>query len=248
MSEWYNDLDYKDFDGKHVLVTLDDGTTISGAITYDTLGLTAKKEDDTCSGYICMSATAPILIGAYTVPKRLDILVNMEDCRWRPLDGIKSVDLVWDERDWDRIDVKDLRDGDAVVANGRLYKVDVSWVHEDPPQVVTDTPSRMRIDLSLVSCALRRKTKVHIPAKAGFYKDRTGSYWVRAWMPGHDKPWRAVDPYAFDFPVRSEDEMFSRMPLTPVHFVGGRAPEPDDELASVMRITSKGVTFTTEAA
>ena len=38
------------------------------------------------------------------------------------------------------------------------------------------------------------------------------------------------------------------MPLTPVHFVDGRAPEPGDELASVMRVTSKGVTFTTEAA
>ena len=240
MSEWYSDLEHDAFASKHVRVVFDDGTVVDGRLAYDQ-----------SSGYVRMGSPDLTLKrpdGVIYSGGCIEVLVCGEDERWHLLEGIKHLDLVWDERDWDRIDVKDLRDGDAVVANGRLYKVDVSWVHEDPPQVVTDTPSRMRIDLSLVSCALRRKTKVHIPAKAGFYKDRTGSYWVRAWMPGHDKPWRAVDPYAFDFPVRSEDEMFSRMPLTPVHFVAGRAPEPGDELASVMRVTSKGVTFTTEAA
>ena len=228
MSEkpWYEGIARDEIEGKHVRAVMDSGTVIEGRLAF--------------WGKWMVTAGSPIE-GNY-------VLGGSEESRWELTERVECLDLVWDERDWTRIDVKDLRDGDAVVANGRLYKVDVSWVHEDPPQVVTDTPSRMRIDLSLVSCALRRKTKVHIPAKAGFYKDRTGSYWVRAWMPGHDKPWRAVDPYAFDFPVRSEDEMFSRMPLTPVHFVAGRAPEPGDELASVMRVTSKGVTFTTEAA
>ena len=228
MSEkpWYEGIARDEIEGKHVRAVMDSGTVIEGRLAF--------------WGKWMVTAGSPIE-GNY-------VLGGSEESRWELTERVECLDLVWDERDWDRIDVRDLRDGDAVVANGRLYKVDVSWVHEDPPQVVTDTPSRMRIDLCLVSCALRRKTKVHIPAKAGFYKDRTGSYWVRAWMPGHDKPWRAVDPYAFDFPVRSEDEMFSRMPLTPVHFVGGRAPEPGDELASVMRVTSKGVTFTTEAA
>ncbi|MCX8647101.1 hypothetical protein J3U01_01520 [Bifidobacterium sp. B4107] len=228
MSEkpWYEGIARDEIEGKHVRAVMDSGTVIEGRLAF--------------WGKWMVTAGSPIE-GNY-------VLGGSEESRWELTERVECLDLVWDERDWTRIDVRDLRDGDAVVANGRLYRVAVSWVHEDPPQVVTDTPSRMRIDLSLVSCALRRKTKVHIPATAGFYKDRTGSYWVRAWMPGHDKPWRAVDPYAFDFPVRSEDEMFSRMPLTPVHFVDGRAPKPGDELASVMRITSKGVTFTTEAA
>lgn len=157
MSEWYNDLDYHDFDGKHVLVTLDDGTTVSGAITYDTLGLTAKKEDDTCSGYICMSATAPILIGAYTAPKRLDILVNMEDCRWRPLDGIKSVDLIWDEKEYEQIPVNQIRNLDYVVFNGHLYQVTGAL----SPYFYIGVDSVVmygRIDKSMISTALRRRS------------------------------------------------------------------------------------------
>lgn len=245
MSEWYNDLKSEDFGGKHVVVILDDGMTISGALS-DTYGLTPKKENDTCSAYIFMAETVPVITGRYTSPKCLAILVCMEDNRWRPLDGITSVDLVWDERDWERIDVRDVRHGDAVVVNGRLCTVDKAWPDDYHPQVVTVAPSRMRIDLCLVSCALRRKAKV--PVKPGFYKDRTGAYWVRSFILDIDKPWRAVDSYAFDSPVRSEEEMLTLMPLTPVHFVDGKAPEPGDELASVMRITSKGVTFTTEAA
>lgn len=238
--EWYSHLNAEEINGKHVRVRIDDGTVVESYLVYDDQGGCVRLGDSVLP--------LPWESKSHKVFPSPAVLTYEDDECLYPLQGVESIDLVWDERDWERIDAEDVRHGDAVVANGRLYKVDVSWVHEDPPQVVTDTPSRMRIDLSLVSCALRRKTKVHIPAKAGFYKDRAGSYWVRAWMPGHDKPWRAVDPYAFDFPVRSEDEMFSRMPLTPVHFVDGRAPKPGDELASVMRITSKGVTFTTEAA
>lgn len=247
MSEWYNDLGYKDFDGKHVLVTLDDGTTISGAITYDTLGLTAKKEDDTCSGYICMSATAPILIGAYTAPKRLDILVNMEDCRWRPLDGIKSVDLVWDERDWQRTSLDDIEAIDALVVAGRLYELVSHKPDCDLWQVrVPGEKHAARISTSMISCALRRK--VNVPVKPGFYKDTLGEFWARAAKSTGDRPWWSVEPDALDQPAKSDKYMSNLMPLTPVHFVDGRAPEPGDELASVMRVTSKGVTFTTEAA
>ena len=219
MSEWYNDLKSEDFGGKHVVVTLDDGMTISGALS-DTYGLTAKKENDTCSAYIFMAETVPVITGRYTSPKCLAILVCMEDNRWRPVDGITSVDLVWDERDWTRIDAEDLHDGDAVVSNGRLYQVDVSWVHETPPQVVTDTPSRMRIDLCLVSCALRRKVKV--PVEPGYYKDRDGHHWARP-VCASDKRWYPVDWFARDTPVMSDEAMASRMPLTPVHFESGRA-------------------------
>lgn len=159
MGEWYNDLDYKDFDGKHVLVTLDDGTTISGAITYDTLGLTARKEDDTCSGYICMSAAAPILIGAYTVPKRLDILVNMGDCRWRPLDGIKSVDLIWDEKEYEQIPVDQIKAFDYVIFNGHIFQV-VQVLPSFISIAVNSIVMYARLDKSMISTALRRRSSI----------------------------------------------------------------------------------------
>ena len=238
MSEWYSGMHYDEMDGKHVRVTLEDGTVMEGRLVYDQsdesvrLGSTQLSipwDDRTTSKIPCPA-----------------VLVDGEWEDWHPLKGIKSLALVWDERDWERIEVKNVRHGDAVVVNGRLCTVDKAWPDDYHPQVVTVAPSRMRIDLCLVSCALRRKAKV--PVKPGFYKDRTGAYWVRSFILDIDKPWRAVDSYAFDSPVRSEEEMLTLMPLTPVHFVDGRAPEPGDELASVMRITSKGVTFTTEAA
>ena len=105
-----------------------------------------------------MAETVPVITGRYTSPKCLAILVCMEDNRWRPLDGITSVDLVWDERDWEQIDAKDLRDGDAVVSNGRLYKVRAMGLQDEHyPFVLAGAPGLLSIDLRLVSCALRRK-------------------------------------------------------------------------------------------
>ncbi|MBI0089181.1 hypothetical protein H3T86_00405 [Bifidobacterium sp. W8113] len=246
MSEWYNDLYYKDFKGKHVLVTYDDGTAIMGAVTYGVLE-TRESGREISDCYVRLMPAFAGIGGEHTEGTSIAVLVCMEDDRWRPLDGVKSVDLVWDERDWDRIDAKDLRCGDAVVANGVLYEVSkASLVHTDYPCVGTDALGRNPIDLRLVSCALRRK--VNVPAKPGFYKDTLGEFWARTAKPAGDGPWRSVEPDALDQPAKSDKYMSNLMPLTPVHFVDGRAPEPGDELASVMRITSKGVTFTTEAA
>ena len=222
--QWYEDIPVEEFVGKHVRAVMDSGTVIEGCLKYWDSGL--------------------VTIGSPSEGNY--ILGGSGENRWKLTGNVERLDLVWDERDWEQIDVKDLRHGDAVVVNGRLCTVDKAWANDYHPQVVTVAPSRMRIDLCLVSCALRRKAKV--PVKPGFYKDRTGAYWVRSFILDIDKPWRAVDSYAFDSPVRSEEEMLTLMPLTPVHFVDGRAPEPGDELASVMRVTSKGVTFTTEAA
>ena len=221
--QWYEDMPRDEFEGKHVRVVVDSGTVFEGRLELW----------DSKMVVVCMGSLGD---GIY-------VLKSIDDC-WCLMGGIKSLNLVWDERDWGRIDAKDLRAGDAVVANGRLYKV--SWANVGPPQVVTDTPGHMLIDLRLVSCALRRK--VNVPAKPGFYKDTLGEFWARAAKPTGDGPWRSVEPDALDQPAKSDKYMSNLMPLTPVHFVDGRAPEPGDELASVMRVTSKGVTFTTEAA
>lgn len=238
MSEWYSDLEHDAFASKHVRVVFDDGTVMDGRLAYDQ-----------SSGYVRMGSpdlTLKRLDGVIYSGGCVVVLVCGEDERWHLLEGIKHLGLVWDERDWDRIDVKDVRHGDAVVVNGRLCTVDKAWPGDYHPQVVTDALGRMLIDLNLIPYALRRK--VQVPVKPGFYKDTLGEFWARAAKSTGDGSWRSVEPDALDQPAKSDQYMSNLMPLTPVHFVDGRAPEPGDELASVMRITSKGVTFTTEAA
>ena len=238
MSEWYSDLEHDAFASKHVRVVFDDGTVMDGRLAYDQ-----------SSGYVRMGSpdlTLKRLDGVIYSGGCVVVLVCGEDEQWHLLEGIKHLDLVCDERDWYRIDAKDVIHGDAVVVNGRLCTVDKAWPGEGQPQVVTDAPGRMLIDLCLIPFALRRK--VNVPAKPGFYKDTLGEFWARAAKSTDDGPWRSVEPDALDQPAKSDKYMANLMPLTPVHFVDGRAPEPGDELASVMRVTSKGVTFTTEAA
>lgn len=239
MSEWYSDLEHDAFASKHVRVVFDDGTVMDGRLAYDQ-----------SSGYVRMGSpdlTLKRLDGVIYSGGCIEVFVCGEDELWHLLDGIRSVGLVWDERDWERIDAKNLRCGDAVVVDGVLYEVTkASLVHTDYPCVGTDALGRNPIDLRLVSFALRRR--VQVPVKPGYYKDTLGRFWARSAKSTDGWPWRSVEPDALDRPAKSDKYMSILMPLTPVHFVDGRAPEPGDELASVMRITSKGVSFTTEAA
>lgn len=213
MSEWYSDLEHDAFASKHVRVVFDDGTVMDGRLAYDQ-----------SSGYVRMGSSDLTL-------KRLDgviysggcvvVLVCGEDEQWHLLDGIKSLDLVWDEHDWKQIEDQPLRHGDAVVANGRLYKVSAIMPGEYYPQILTDTPLGQCIPMYLVSCALRRKGA--IPAASGYYEDKGGLHWVRAAGDKEDKPWRMVEPYAAMIPAMSCEEMLDRVPLTPVHFESGKA-------------------------
>ncbi len=213
MSEWYSNLKPEEIQGKHVHARFENGSVIEGRLVFDRTGYCARLDEQ--------PRNVTLTNGVVEEVPRPYLLFQSDDSTWHQVPGVMSVEQMWDERDWEQIDVDDLCDGDAVVANGRLYKVDVSWTRMNPPQVVTDTPSRMRIDLSLVSCALRRK--VDIPLEAGFYRDRTGSYWVRAAEPAGDLPWWLVDPDDPDQPRKSDKSMVYLRPLTPVHFESGRA-------------------------
>lgn len=217
MSEWYSDLEHDAFASKHVRVVFDDGTVVDGRLAYDQ-----------SSGYVRMGSPDLTLKrpdGVIYSGGCIEVFVCGEDERWHLLEGIKHLVLVWDERDWDRIEVKDVRHGDAVVVNGRLCTVEKAWPDDYHPQVVTDAPGRMLVDLSLVSFALRRKVKV--PAKPGFYKDTLGRLWARSAKSADGGPWRHVDPDALNKPARSDKYMSILMPLTPVHFVDGEAEEQD---------------------
>lgn len=237
--EWYSHLNAEEINGKHVRVRIDDGAVIESYLVYDDQGGCVRLGDSVLP--------LPWESKSHKVFPSPAVLTYEDDECLYPLQGVESIDLVWDERDWERIDAKNLRCGDAVVVDGVLYEVTkASLVHTDYPCVGTDALGRNPIDLRLVSCALRRR--VQVPVKPGYYKDTLGEFWARAAKSTDNGPWRSVEPDALDQPAKSDKYMANLMPLTPVHFVDGRAPEPGDELASVMRVTSKGVTFTTEAA
>ena len=166
MSEWYNDLDYKDFDGKHVLVTLDDGTTISGAITYDTYHLqvatdTKVKDIEERPVYIRMKMTVPIITeffsDLYTSGQHLAILVSTEDDRWRQLHGIKSVDLIWDEKEYEQIPVDQIKAFDYVIFNGHIFQV-LQVLPSFISIAVDSIVMYARLDKSMISTALRQRS------------------------------------------------------------------------------------------
>lgn len=217
-TSWYSHLKPGEIDGKHVRVTLDDGTVIDGRFVYD------QSDESVWLGSTPLSATWDD--GSTTTVPCPEVLWYSEDEQWHPLDGIKSLDLVWDEHDWGLIDVKDLRHGDAVVANGRLYKVSAIMPGSFYSQVLTDTPLGQCIPVYLVSCALRRK--VNVPVKPGFYQDRLGKFWARSVKSTDDGPWWSLELDSLGQPAKSDKDIANLMPLTPAHFAVGEAEESDD--------------------
>ena len=198
--QWYENMPRDDFEGKHVRAVMDSGAVVEGRLAL-WIG----------------DRVVIFMVGS---DEGITVLLS-KDGSFRLTEGVERLDLVWDERDWYRIDTEDVLHGDAVVVNGRLCTVDKAWPGDYHPQVVTDTPGRMLIDLCLIPFALRRK--VNVPAKPGFYKDTLGEFWARAAKSTDDGPWRSVEPDALDQPAKSDQYMSNLMPLTPVHFESGRA-------------------------
>ena len=210
--QWYEDIPRDEIRDKHVRVTCEEGAIFEGRLKpdgpYAALGF---------KPFVGLKGRSSAYFEGFHVLER------GSDDSWHLLIGITSVDLVWDERDWYRIDVKDVLHGDAVVVNGRLCTVDKAWPDDYHPQVVTDAPSRMLIDLSLISFALRRKAEVKVPMEPGYYRDRDGGFW-KMWLYDEGNPiWQPVLVDIDTSHVSSSLEMERLMPLTPVHFESGRA-------------------------
>ena len=201
--QWYEDMPRDEFEGKHVKAVMDSGAVVEGRLALwigDRVVIFMVGSDEGIT------------------------VLSSKDGSFRLTEGVKSLDLVWDERDWDRIDVRDVRHGDAVVVNGRLCTVDKAWPGDYHPQVVTDAPGRMLIDLSLVSFALRRKAEVKVPMEPGYYRDCDGGFW-KMWL--YSEGHAVWQPMLVDIGdtchMNSTLEMERLMPLTPVHFESGRA-------------------------
>lgn len=234
--QWYEDVPRDEIQNKHVRVACEEGATFDG-----------RLQPDGPYAALGFEPFAGLKVGSSAYFEGFHVLERGSDDSWHPLIGIASVDLVWDERDWDWIGLDNIDAIDALVVSGRLYELVSHKPDCDLWQVhVTGEKHMASVSTSMISWALRRKVKV--PVKPGFYKDGLGEYWARVVKPTGDRPWRAVEPDALDQPARSDKYMANLMPLTPVHFVEGRAPAGGDKLGTVMRMSSKGVTFTTEAA
>ena len=210
MSEktWYEHLDEEDLDGKHVQVTLADGTVLSGRLTV---------RDD----YPDVALLSTALVLPYEDGTKADwpigVMCQTEDPRWLPFEGVTDISLVWDERDWERIEVKDMMPGDVAVVCGRLIWGGV--VSGTGSLVATSTI----IPLEMVSCVLRCRSK--LPTEPGFYRSDSGELLYLAgdsgwWLIGPDGPSHLSLPFA------------DLMPLTRVHFVDGREETSHEQAVS----------------
>lgn len=162
MSKWYSHLKYQDFGSQHVLAILSDGTTISGSVSYDSFdgdqGSAYTKGD--CTGFIRMAADICVAqAGSLShMPAYIPVLVCAEDGQWHPLTGIKCLDLVWDERDWDRVGLDDIEAIDALVVAGRLYELVSHKPDCDLWQVrIPGEKHTASVPTAMITCALRRK-------------------------------------------------------------------------------------------
>ena len=190
--EWYEGLTAEELEGKHVLVTYDEGCVVSGRMVE--CNGDAVIADGSCDG-----------VGVL----------------WRDGDGLKldkgvrDFRLVWDERDWEQIRTEDISKADAIVVNGRLLRVtrvvhDVFLVGDCDP-----------VPVFFVSCALRRRHE--LPIKPGAYRGIDGALLVRIATRNRNR-WTYTSADFTESGSFIDEEVARRyLPLSPVHFVDGRA-------------------------
>ena len=190
--EWYEGLTAEELEGKHVLVTYDEGCVVSGRMVE--CNGDAVIADGSCDG-----------VGVL----------------WRDGDGLKldkgvrDFRLVWDERDWEQIRTEDISKADAIVVNGRLLRVtrvvhDVFLVGDCDP-----------VPVFFVSCAVRRRHE--LPIKPGAYRGIDGALLVRVATRNRNR-WTYTSADFTESGSFIDEEVARRyLPLSPVHFVDGRA-------------------------
>ena len=151
MSEWQQPLYPEEVTGRHhVRVVLKDGTVIEGRLFYD---------KDTPWMRVGQRRRIPFRgTGANLEVEAPPVLYNADDQEWHPLPHVKSIELLWDEAEWEQIDLSAARRGDVLVVNGELYPIRKVVPVEDPNGVawMAGSPAYF-VAPFMVSCALRRK-------------------------------------------------------------------------------------------
>lgn len=179
MSDWYSDLPAEELTGKHVHVEFDGGSVLEGRLVYDRWNNLVRvgptRDFPGSEGMYVEEATTPA------------VLTRNDDQTWEPLPDIKAIKLVWDERDWEPIEPADAVVGDAIVVNGRLWKI--NHIDVGRQSISVSHNFAYSPDPSMVSVFLRSRSSV--PTRPGFYRDKHGEYWARAFKNGG---WYRLDP------------------------------------------------------
>ncbi|QHJ83216.1 MAG: hypothetical protein [Caudoviricetes sp.] len=158
MSEWYENLRDDEFSGKHVRVTLANGITVEGSIASSEV-----LAQNHMYHFVKMN-TAPFAVwfGNKLNESTGDIIILLESAKdgsWEPCSGVKKVDLVWDEREYDQIPVDQIKAFDYVVFNGHIFQV-VQAMQPFVSIAVDSIVMYARLDKSMISTALRRRSSI----------------------------------------------------------------------------------------
>ena len=191
--EWYEGLPNDEFKGKHVHAVYDYGTVVDGELCRNGRVRLDHRAED----------GAPVFV--------------VDDGRVvNTFAHILSVSLVWDECDWEELGPDDYGRADAIVVNGRLIRVNgISAHHQFRPVV------GFSVSFEHVSCALRCRHR--LPTEPGAYRGADGTLLMLTDISLPDK-WMYVSEDFKECGVFLGDEQAEQhLPLTPVHFVDGRA-------------------------
>lgn len=137
MSEWYSNLKVEEFSGKHVRVTLNSGTVIEGEtqpVNPDRIAMNVGPDSN-----------------------EISLLWNTPKSGWTSLGDIKSLDLIWDEKEYEQIPVDQIKAYDYVVFNGRIFQV-CQAMQPFVSIAVDSIVMYARLDKSMISTALRRRS------------------------------------------------------------------------------------------
>lgn len=158
-AEWYLglDLDPEELTGRHhVRVVFNDGTVIEGRLIY---------EVDT--PWVRVGETRRLQVvdeeaedgKGETEVETPPVLYNADDQNWYPFPDVKSVKVVWDEEEWEQIELHEAVEGDMLVVNGELYPIDEARIVDDPVMPIWWSVGEESYIVApeMVSCALRRK-------------------------------------------------------------------------------------------
>ncbi|AII74873.1 hypothetical protein [Bifidobacterium coryneforme] len=166
MNEWYSELALEEMKGKHVRVLLDGGSVLEGRLVYD-------KQ----SGFVRLDAPqleVPEDNGTELETPLFSLLFETEDGIWYPLKGIQSIELAWDEREWEQLCPDDADVAERVVIRGRMWRV--VGPDEGSGRVwVCDNSTTFSVDSGMVppTCGPGRPHP-SIPVSTGTRTARTG--------------------------------------------------------------------------
>lgn len=105
-NEWYRNLSWEGLKGKHIAVISEDMPSTSGVVNNTVIHGRLNN-----SGEIEFSHSNGIKVFYY-------VLDHMEKGN-----GIGSVKLIWDERDYSIVPIKELREYDQMILNDDLYTI-----------------------------------------------------------------------------------------------------------------------------